>query len=453
MKRPFLFLTIALLLVLVSTGAAAQNLSLEDCRHIAAGENTQIKNASLDVLAAKAQRDEALTHWFPSASVVGVGFRASNPLLHLDIQDITGTTAGAALFNYYARLAGDLLGFRTSWSALEYGYAASALVVQPVFAGGRIVNGNRLARLGVNAAEAKQALTSREALDEVDKKYWQVVSLQDKKQTLDEALEMLDRLHADVTAAYAAGLALDTDTLKVGKERHKLLLDKTRLESGLWLARTDLVNYIGLVPDSLEALTLTDSLSALLPPGSYYVDPAVLAAGTEESQLLSMQVEAATLQRKMKLGEALPQVAVGAAYGYGQLVGSPQTSGIAFATVSIPITDWWKTGAQARRLDYERQKAVNDRDYLNKQLELKANALWEGVVTSWTALQVANDDVALEELSASRLHDLYDAGGATLSELLMAQVELRRSRSELVDAQIAYRTAVAAYTALQTSDK
>jgi outer membrane protein TolC len=68
--------------------------------------------------------------------------------------------------------------------------------------------------------------------------------------------------------------------------------------------------------------------------------------------------------------------------------------------------------------------------------------------TSWNALKIAEDNVDLEELTATRMRDLYEVGGATLSELLKAQVDLRSSRSDLVDARIEYRTAVSEYTAL-----
>ncbi len=435
-------------LLLVGGSASAQNLSLEDCRHIASGENAKIKNADLDILSAKAQKQEAMSMWFPSVSVQGMGFRAWDPLLKLDLKDFTGNSDAAAGFNYYADYASNAYGFKTSINALDYAYVASAVVVQPIFAGGRIANGNRLASLGVKAAETQRSLQQREALDGVDEKYWQVVSLQDKRETLDQALSMLDRLGQDVTNAYQAGLALDTDTLKVQKERNKLLLDKMRVESGLRLSKTDLLNYIGYTPEDLDALTLTDELASFLPPESYYMDPAEVASGTQEAQLLEMQVQAASLKKKMTVGEALPQVAVGATYGYGRYIREPEWNGIAFATVSIPITDWWKTGAKARRCEYEKQKAANDRDYLNRQLELKVDAQWSKLCTAWMALEVANDNVSIAELAESRLHDLYEVGGATLSELLMAQVDLRTSRSELVDAQIAYRMAIEEYTSL-----
>ena len=53
-------------------------------------------------------------------------------------------------------------------------------VVQPVFAGGRIVNGNRLAALGVDAGENRARLARNDVLLKTEEQYWRVVTL-DKK--------------------------------------------------------------------------------------------------------------------------------------------------------------------------------------------------------------------------------------------------------------------------------
>lgn len=44
----------------------------------------------------------------------------------------------------------------------------------------------------------------------------------------------------------------------------------------------------------------------------------------------------------MALGEALPQVMLGASYGYSYLTEKSKWNGVAFVTVKVPITDWGK---------------------------------------------------------------------------------------------------------------
>ena len=53
--------------------------------------------------------------------------------------------------------------------------------MQPVFVGGQIVNGNRLAQVGVEASQYKAEIVERDLLLQVEESYWLVVSLQEKR--------------------------------------------------------------------------------------------------------------------------------------------------------------------------------------------------------------------------------------------------------------------------------
>ena len=56
----------------VSTPALRLELSVEDCRQMALQNSMAVKNARLDILSARAQKQEALAAYFPSVSA---GFR------------------------------------------------------------------------------------------------------------------------------------------------------------------------------------------------------------------------------------------------------------------------------------------------------------------------------------------------------------------------------------------
>ena len=69
-----------------------------------------------------------------------------------------------------------------------------ATAVQPLFAGGRIVNGNRLAAVGVEAARLQQELAREKTLLSVEENYWLIVSLYEKRRTILQAIDFLDTL-------------------------------------------------------------------------------------------------------------------------------------------------------------------------------------------------------------------------------------------------------------------
>ncbi|MGM9747962.1 MAG: TolC family protein [Candidatus Cryptobacteroides sp.] len=460
MKHFKLYIIMAMLSISAATYAQPRlSLSLEQCKTMSGENDADLKNAGLDVNSAKALKREALTEYFPNVSLNGFGYYAFNPLLKIGLKDILGSSDGAQNIIDAVEAAAPLYGISTTASFLDYGYSASASLTQPVYAGGRIVNGNKLAEINLQAALLKQASASRDKSVDVEEKYWKAVSLEEKMISLQQALKTVDTLGRDVRNACLAGLALDTDTLKVNLERNKILSTMTQVRSGIRLAKMDLFNAIGqdysyissLATESapwIDDILLSDRPENLPAPDSFYVDENEAASKSEESQLLSLNVESSRLQKKIALGEALPQVGIGVGYGYGRLVGeSGRWNGAVYAMVKIPLTDYWKASCKMSRMENEAIKAENQRDYLNSQLVLQMHKLWEDVTCSYEQMGIAEEAVALGEINESRTLNRYRSGQATVSDVLSAQTELRLAQDELTDARIKYSIALSAYKA------
>lgn len=452
MKRMILSLA-ALCLCALGFG---QGLSLERCKALALENDVYLKNAALDVKAARYQKQEVLAEYFPSVSVKAMAFHALNPFLDLGVTDILGRSDAAwNISNAWSEYAYQN-GMDPHFKFLEHGYGASVSLTQPIYAGGRIVNGNRLAALGIEAAGLKLKVQQNKTSESVEQKYWQVVSLQEKAKTLSQAREMLDTLEKDALSAFSAGILTDSELLEVRLKSRELQSKNIELSGGTRLAKMDLFNAIGLEYSVVRAsasedkpyideLVLTDGFSDLCSPDGYYIPEETLAAQTPESQLLGLQVKAATLQRKLAAGEALPQVGLGASYGYGKMIGQGSSNGALYAIVSIPLTDWGKTSRKIKRLDLDRQKALNEQGYLDAQLVLRSRQLWVNVTVAWDKLQVADECVAIASDSFDKASSQCAAGLIPLSDLLEAQTELRQKRDDRIDAAIEYKTALNSY--------
>ena len=222
----------------------AQPLSLDSCKAMALRNNASVKNAALDVLVARQVRQQVLTKYFPNVSAMAVGYHALNPLIEYGIDDIGNAEIRQWLYNMYAEY-GAALGLPNSLSMCEKGYAVGATAIQPVFMGGQIVNGSRLAKLGVQAAELQKELTQDKLLQQVEENYWLVVSLQEKKKTITQAMVFLDTLHRDVTAAFNAGLVTQNDKLKVVLKQHEMESNLLKVNNGITLAGMALCQMVG----------------------------------------------------------------------------------------------------------------------------------------------------------------------------------------------------------------
>ena len=446
---------LAALAALTCIAAPAQELrlTLEECREMALQNNSSAVGAALDLEAARYQKQEAFAEYFPRVSAMGFGFWAFDPLLEIGVKDIFGNNDFSnnlqGLIDSYA----PMYGLPTSYTTLSRGYLAGISVMQPIFAGGRIFNGNRLAALGVEAAGLQQEVQRRSTSDEIEGYWWQVVSLQEKRELLAGSKEFVDTLFRDVTAAYGAGLVTEDELLQVKLARNELLSNEVQLDNGLKLAKMNLLNSIGqgytVISANaseerpyIDSIVLADEEGLPGPPEAYYVDEESIAASMEETRLLELQVEAAELQKKMALGEALPQLAVGATYGYYDFTGKGDFNGLAFATVQIPISDWGKTSAKMKRLQTQVDKAASQRDYLQSQIILGVRQSWVELNSAWSQYQLALDSEAAAEASFGRVERNYEAGMVTAAELLQSQTSLRQASDKRADSLNSYRQAL-----------
>ena len=90
--------------VLPAPKAAAQRhlLTLEECKELCSDNDYRIRNAGLDVLAARARKQEALAEYFPSVSATAMAFHALNPFIDIGITDIIGKSEAAwNISNYW----------------------------------------------------------------------------------------------------------------------------------------------------------------------------------------------------------------------------------------------------------------------------------------------------------------------------------------------------------------
>ena len=445
---------VALLLVYVC-GVSAQELSLDDCLARAAEGSIAQRNARLGILAAQAQREEARTLWFPTVKARALGFQALNPLLTIGLDDVLGHSDGAKMLRYYLETQGGLYGIPTTYMALTNGWTSALSVTQPLYAGGRIAMGNRLAQLGVDAAKMKANVAVRDDRLAVEQKYWLLVSLEDKQQLLAEGLALVDTILRDVRSAVDAGLALKSDVMQVQLRRDELVSDSLRLASGIRLATQDLLNAIAWedgqqVKGAIgQQVSLTTRLEDLKEPEAYYVEEEGAALKSDEAQLLQMQVKAKQLERRIVLGEALPEIGVGASYGYGRMLGAnPRSNGLVFASVTLPLSDWAKTRSKTRRIGFEMQQAENEQEYLGKQLVLRVRQAWEELNVCWQQLGVAERSVDTAKTLFGQLERSYDAGMTTMTELLQGELTLRQAQNTLNDRRIDYAEALSRYRAL-----
>ena len=434
--------TLSILIFLISASAlSAQevSLSIKDCIVLSEANNPYIKNTFLDIQSARFQKKEVFAEYFPRLSFRALGISSYDYLIDIAV----------------GREVGDALRESELGGYTRFGLNATFTLMQPLYAGGRINTGNKLAKVGIKAAELKHKVNLREKREEIEKMYWEIVALEEKRHTIKHLEELLDILHRDVTSAIDAGVITESDLLLVKMKKNELKSGKIHLEGGIRLLKMNLFNTIGQgytlvkgVADTtkpyIDNIVLADRLSSLLPPSDYYIPEEEFAAGVSETELLGIMVEAKQLEKKLALGEYLPAAGVGISYGFSNFTNS-NSNAIGLATISIPISNWGKGSMKLKRLNNEIQKAVNEKEHLTSQLVLQARQLWLNLNVAWEQMKVAEENLELAEKNVYNQMSRFNAGLIPISDVLMNQTKLFEATENLIDKQIEYSKALTAY--------
>ncbi len=430
MKRTIAIIVCA---VCCSVTATAQTYTLEQLKDSALNNNIAIRSAKYNLDAAQQQRKEAFTKYFPNVSGTGLWFNADKGMAKMDI-DPSGMLSpelGATLAQMFPPEALAALTNPISVSMMKNGTIGSLMAVQPVFAGGQIINGNRLAKVGEDVSRLQLQLSENEVEKTTEQYFWQLVSLQEKMKTIDAVDTLLRDIHKDVDVAVRAGVALHNDLLQVQLRQNEVASQRLKLQNGINIVRLLLAQYCGLKSESwnVEYDMRTGNTTVQVPaplPTSLSTLP--------EYQLLDKQVEAATLQKKLAVGQNLPTVAVGAGYTYHNLMDNDRTFGMVFATVSVPISDWWSGSHAIKRRKIEQQRAQDQLTDNTELLKIRMQNAWNGVEESYQQLQIALRSIEQAEENLRLNRDYYRAGTSRMADLLEAQLLYQQACDKHTDA-------------------
>lgn len=433
-------MTLSLLLGL--TANAQETLTLQQVKERALAHNINIRTADNAILQAREQKKEAQTLYFPQVSAVGMGFKSTSEIIKGDIKvaDLLPSSLAAAIPSSLA----SMLPSNISFGMIDKGVIAGVTAIQPIFAGGQIVNGNKLAKMGVEVSELQKRVSANTVELTAEQYYWQIISLKEKQKTLETVGEMLKNLEKDADAAVKAGVGMRNDLLEVQLKQIEIESNKLKLENGLKLARMALAQYIG-AEGNIDVSTTVDA-AALPAYPMIKVDHSTAVAATSEYQLLQKNVDATSLQRKMEEGKRLPTVGVGVGYNYMNMgSGIKNNFGAVFATVTIPISQWWSGSYAVKRKKLAEENARQQLTDNAQLLEIRMQKNWNDVDNAYKQLVLAKKSIEQSEENLRLNRNFYHAGTVTMNNLLDAQQKYQQCCDQYTDAYAALQTKILEY--------
>lgn len=348
-------------------------------------------------------------------------------------------TVGTALNGF----GGDIVeAFRTDTRNIA---AGAILLTQPIYMGGKIRAYDRITHYSERLADLQLASDEAEVVLEVDRAYWQVVSLANKLTLAKKFHATLQRLDDDVQKMIAEGVATRANELQVAVKLNEAEMLVTKVEDGLTLSRMLLSQVCGL-QDSLAvpSFKLQDENLFDIAVDTSYVVSDKNDAFSRRPELGQLEIAADIYHEKARIEKAayLPQVAFVA----GAMVSNPNgfngfqnkfaATWSVGVTFSMPVWSWHEGRYKVRATEAEAAMATYRADDVREKIGLqvsqetfRVNEAVKKLRLTQKNLEQADENVRIANLG-------YQEGVIVLSDVLQAQTAWLQAHSDKIDAQV-----------------
>ena len=374
-----------------SSVAAQQTYTLDQLKQLAVENNFNLRSARNAILQSKEQKSEALTKYFPTISATGVGITMNKYLIEADLSLPEGLSSLLP--------AGVSAAWPSSIALVKNGVFGSVSAIQPVFMGGQIINGNKLAKAGVEASEIQLEASEDQVELNTERYYWNVVSLKEKLLTLNSIHQMLVELEKDVNNRVRVGAVNRNDLLQVQLRIGEVESSQLEVEHSLNTLSQLLAQHVGIGNETIDVVLpaeLTDMGKSGEPviPANLRQDHQSALNATPQYRLLEKNVEVHRLQHMMKVGSNMPKVGVGADYSWNNLLNDGGNgTGTLFAFVQIPISGWWGGSHAIKKQKLALANAREELTDKSQKLVIHMNSSWAAVETSHKKLLIAHNAI------------------------------------------------------------
>ncbi|MFA6717849.1 MAG: TolC family protein [Prevotella sp.] len=427
----YIFATI-LCLGFFESAIAQQQLTLQQVRELAVANNIVTRSSDNALIQAQEQQKEAKTNYFPQVNAVGVGFKTNVDMIKANIA--TNEVIPSSLAQLIPTELAVKIPANIPVNMVDHGLMVGVTAVQPLYMGGQIINGNRLAKVNVEAKQLQSQTSKKSVLLQAEQYFWQIITLKEKQKTLDVVGDMLSNLEKDASVAVKSGVGMRNDLLSVQLKQNEVESARLKLDNGLKLARLVLAQYIGMENKDIDVSADGDLLQMPVYP-AIKVDHNQAVNELPEYQLLQKDVEATNLQYKLEIGKRMPSLGIGAGYSYYNMgKGTNNNFASMFVTMSIPISGWWGGSHAIKRSKLVEDNAREQLAINTQLLKIRMQKDWNDLDDAYKQLELSRKSIEQSKENLRLNSDYYHAGTVTMNDLLIAQQQYQQCRDRYTDA-------------------
>jgi outer membrane protein TolC len=330
-------------------------------------------------------------------------------------------------------------------------YIAGISLMQPIYTGGKITAGKRLAKISTEVSAQKERLSRMDVISDADKAYWTLVAVDGKIDMLKAYMAQMDSIYAQTERSVKTGLATASDLLRIEARRSDIAYNLKKALNGREMCRLSMCRLIGV--DSDTQIVLTDT-------NINVVEPEILSADISqrpELEMLNLSIKANQQQVKMAKADYLPTIGLALGYfRYGNIKTvssytldngtsgkySSTTNdglGMGMLSVKIPIFNWGTTGKKVTKAKLELQKSQVDLSKNQRLLTLQAQQAITNVYDGYDLVKSARVALNQAEENLSNMQARYKVSLCPMIDLLDAQSQWQQAKSNLLEASAQYK--------------
>jgi outer membrane protein TolC len=432
---------------------------LDSCRQKAIANNKALRIATEQERVAYYEKKEAYYMYFPKVSLNAAYSHFSKDLHLISSSALSGiptsiTVPDLTQFGLPQLIpAGTQIPFSTGQAIKDELTKATTIdlsniwvggvsLVQPLFAGGKIVAANEIRSFALELAKSQADTKLADVLLEVDQAYWQVVSLSSKKSLAESYVALLSKIDSDLAVMVKEGVATKADKLSVDVKLNEAEMALTKVNNGLSLSKMLLCQLCGI--EISDRLTVEDENMKEISPDEKQTEMVNLdqAIGNRpEVHSLILAEKIYKKKEKVAFAEYLPSVGLTAGYTW--------TNPSAFDGLQYRFKGMWNVGILATvplnfftsSAKYNAAKAETvikqlELEEAKEKIRLQINQSTYKLAEARKKLQSAQKNIEKADENLRYANVGFEEGVVPPSDVLAAHTAWIQAHSELIDVQI-----------------
>lgn len=327
-------------------------------------------------------------------------------------------------------------------------YMAGLSLTMPLYVGGKITTGNKLAKVGEEVQKINQEKTRQEVIYAADKAYFTYLAVKSKVTMLEAYMQQMDSLVAQVNLSVGVDMATNSDLLRIQAKRSEVEYNLIKAKNGMELCRMALCAALGL---ELSMQFETDEKDIQIPDKLQTAETSNINV-RPEYQLLVQNIKAKELEIRNVRAGMLPTLALVAQYskyGWAYMKGEQQgysykteisgTSPVLMASLSVPLWHWGKEIRKVKKAKLDLANAQLDMKKNRRLLNIENEQARQNLHDSYRMIAAAKLGLNQAEDNLHNLRLRYDNSMSTLTDLLDAYSQWQQARSNYIEAQTQYK--------------